>query len=229
MRADRKRRGEVKAIAGKLRQTRLFVRSLKLTDFRNYARAELKLDARPVVLIGDNGSGKTNLLEAVSLLGPGQGLRGRPYGELCRKEGAGGFAIAAKVVSRQDEIEIGTGLPFGTREESTGRTVRIAGKDESAGALGEHVQLVWLIPAMDGLFTGPASERRRFLDRLVLAVDPKMRRRLAATTGRCGSETGCSSSARDRALCSRGSRSKWPKPARRSPRPGSTRWRVSPA
>jgi DNA replication and repair protein RecF len=79
-------------------------------------------------------------------------------------------------VSRQDEVEIGTGLPFGTREESTGRTVRIAGKDESAGALGEHVQLVWLIPAMDGLFTGPASERRRFLDRLVLAVDPKMRR-----------------------------------------------------
>jgi len=176
MTADRKRRGEVKAIAGSSAETQLFVRSLKLTDFRNYARAELKLDARPVVLIGDNGSGKTNLLEAVSLLGPGQGLRGRPYNELCRKDGAGGFAIAARVVSRQDEIEIGTGLPFGTREESTGRTVRIAGKDESAGALGEHVQLVWLIPAMDGLFTGPASERRRFLDRLVLAVDPKMRR-----------------------------------------------------
>jgi DNA replication and repair protein RecF len=176
MTVDRKRRGEVKAIAGSSAETQLFVRSLKLTDFRNYARAELKLDARPVVLIGDNGSGKTNLLEAVSLLGPGQGLRGRPYNELCRKDGAGGFAIAARVVSRQDEVEIGTGLPFGTREESTGRTVRIAGKDESAGALGEHVQLVWLIPAMDGLFTGPASERRRFLDRLVLAVDPKMRR-----------------------------------------------------
>ena len=175
MKADRKRRGEVKAIAGSSAKTQLFVRSLKLTDFRNYARAELKLDARPVVLIGDNGSGKTNLLEAVSLLGPGQGLRGRPYGELCRKNGAGGFAVAAKVVSRQDEIEIGTGLPFGTREESTGRTVRIAGKDESAAALGEHIQLVWLIPAMDGLFTGPASERRRFLDRLVLAVNPKMR------------------------------------------------------
>src|SRR4030042_14581 len=82
-------------------------------DFRNYARAELKLAPRPVVLIGDNGSGKTNLLEAVSLLGPGQGLRGRPYGELCRKEGAGGFAVAAMVVSRQDEVEIGTGLAAG--------------------------------------------------------------------------------------------------------------------
>jgi len=175
MRADRKGKGEAKAIAGDPAETRLFVRVLKLTDFRNYARAELKLDARPVVLIGDNGSGKTNLLEAVSLLGPGQGLRGRPYSELCRKEGAGGFAVAAEVVSRQDEVEIGTGLAAGSREESESRTVRIAGKDESAGALSEHVKLVWLIPAMDGLFTGPASERRRFLDRLVLAVDPKMR------------------------------------------------------
>ena len=175
MRADRKGRGKVKAIAGDPAKTRLFVRSLKLTDFRNYARAELKLDARPVVLVGDNGAGKTNLLEAVSLLGPGQGLRGRPYSELARKDGAGGFAVAAKVVSRQDEVEMGTGLPAGTREQAVSRTVRIAGKEMSAGALAEHVQLVWLIPAMDGLFTGSASERRRFLDRLVLAVDPKMR------------------------------------------------------
>jgi len=175
MRADRKGKGEAEAIARSTAETRLFVRALKLTDFRNYARAELKLDARPVVLIGDNGSGKTNLLEAVSLLGPGQGLRGRPYSELCRKEGAGGFAVAAEVVSRQDEVEIGTGLAAGSREESGSRTVRIAGKEMSAGALSEHVKLVWLIPAMDGLFTGPASERRRFLDRLVLAVDPKMR------------------------------------------------------
>jgi DNA replication and repair protein RecF len=175
MRADRKGRGEVKAIAGDPAETRLFVRTLKLTDFRNYARAELGLDARPVVLIGDNGSGKTNLLEAVSLLGPGNGLRSRPYSELCRNEGAGGFAVAAKIVSREDEVEIGTGLQAGAREEMTGRTVRIAGKEQSAGALAEHVKLVWLIPAMDGLFTGPASERRRFLDRLVLSVDPKMR------------------------------------------------------
>jgi DNA replication and repair protein RecF len=174
MKANRTGRGEAQAIAGSP-ETRLFVRTLKLTDFRNYASAELKLDARPVALIGDNGSGKTNLLEAVSLLGPGQGLRGRPYSELCRKEGAGGFAVAAKVVSRQDEVEIGTGLLAGSRDETVGRTVRIAGKDASAGALAEHVQVVWLIPAMDGLFTGPASERRRFLDRLVLAVDPRMR------------------------------------------------------
>ena len=175
MRARPKGDSVTKAIAGETAKTRLYVRTLKLTDFRNYARAELKLDARPVVLIGDNGSGKTNLLEAVSLLGAGTGLRSRPYGELCRKDGAGGFAVAAKVVSREDEVEIGTGVPAGSIEETKGRTVRIAGKDASAGALSEHVKLVWLIPAIDGLFTGSASERRRFLDRLVLAVDPKMR------------------------------------------------------
>ena len=175
MRADRKGEGAAEAIAGDPAKTLFFVRSLKLADFRNYERAELDLDARPVVLFGENGAGKTNLLEAVSLLGPGHGLRGRPYVELSRKEGAGGFAVAARVVSREDEVEIGTGLAAGEHEDATGRTVRIAGKERSAGALAEYVNLVWLIPAMDGLFTGPASERRRFLDRLVVAVDPKMR------------------------------------------------------
>jgi DNA replication and repair protein RecF len=154
---------------------RLFVEELTLTDFRNYANVRLALGPEPVVLVGDNGSGKTNLLEAVSLLGPGHGLRGRPYSELCRKDGAGGFAVAAKIVSTQGEVEIGTGLTAGSREESSGRTVRIAGKEQSAGALGDYVKLVWLIPAMDGLFTGPASERRRFLDRLVVTIDSKMR------------------------------------------------------
>lgn len=154
---------------------RLFIRTLKLTDFRNYAQARLDLDARPVVFVGDNGAGKTNLLEAASLLGAGHGLRGRPYAELARKDGAGGFAIAATAMTQHGEVEIGTGFLSGTREEGTGRTVRIAGKERSAGALGDYVRHVFLIPAMDGLFTGSASERRRFLDRLVLAIDPKMR------------------------------------------------------
>ena len=178
MRASRTHQSEVTSSepkAGSAAPGRLFVEELKLTDFRNYASARLALGPEPVVLVGDNGSGKTNLLEAVSLLGPGHGLRGRPYSELCRKDGAGGFAVAAKIVSPQGEVEIGTGLAAESREESSGRTVRIAGKETSAGALGDYVKLVWLIPAMDGLFTGPAFERRRFLDRLVLAVDPKMR------------------------------------------------------
>ncbi|HMK40564.1 MAG TPA: DNA replication/repair protein RecF [Methyloceanibacter sp.] len=178
MRASRSEQGEIASKAARAESPapkRLFVEELKLTDFRNYASARLALGPEPVVLVGDNGSGKTNLLEAVSLLGPGHGLRARPYSELCRKDGAGGFAVAAKIVSPQGKVEIGTGLAAGSREESSGRTVRIGGKEQSAGALGDYVKLVWLIPAMDGLFTGPASERRRFLDRLVLAIDPKMR------------------------------------------------------
>ena len=84
--------------------TPLSVRTLRLTDFRNYDSARLDLDARSVVLVGENGSGKTNLLEAVSLLGPGHGLRGRPYAELARKDGQGGFAIAATVRTQHGEL-----------------------------------------------------------------------------------------------------------------------------
>ncbi|MGZ5916959.1 MAG: DNA replication/repair protein RecF, partial [Methyloceanibacter sp.] len=128
-----------------------------------------------VVLVGDNGAGKTNLLEAVSLLGPGSGLRARPLAELPRKDGPGSFAVAARVMSRHGEVEINTGWEPRPESEAAGRTVRIGGKEASPGALGEQVKLVWLIPAMDGLFTGPASERRRFLDQLMLVIDPKMR------------------------------------------------------
>ncbi len=153
----------------------LSIRTLKLTDFRNYAAARLDLDARPVVLVGENGAGKTNLLEAVSLLGPGHGLRGRPYVELARKDGTSGFAIAATVRTCHGELDIGTGYSAGTGQEGSGRTVRIAGKDRSAGALGEHIKQVFLIPAMDGLFTGGGADRRRFLDRLVGAIAPGIR------------------------------------------------------
>ena len=161
--------------AARDRPERLFVAELKLTDFRNYGKAHLSLDDRPVLLVGDNGAGKTNLLEAVSLLGAGHGLRGRPYADLVRKDAPGGFAIAARVMSRHGEVEIGTGSAPQDAGEGTGRVVRISGKEQSAGTLADYVSVIWLIPAMDGLFTGGASERRRFLDRLVLAIDPKMR------------------------------------------------------
>ncbi len=153
----------------------LFVEQLTLTDFRNFASTRLSLDSRPVVLVGDNGAGKTSLLEAVSLLGPGQGLRSRPYKELARHQGRGGWAIAGKVASEGEIVSLGTGFGLAGDEDRSSRSVRIAGKDASSNALANHVKLVWLIPAMDGLFTGPAAERRRFLDRLMLAVDPKMR------------------------------------------------------
>ncbi len=159
--------------------TLLSVRTLKLTDFRNYDSARLDLDARSVVLVGENGSGKTNLLEAVSLLGPGHGLRGRPYAELVKKDGQGSFTIAATIRTRHGELDIGTGYTTRAGEEGQGRTIRIAGKDRSAAALGEYVKQVFLIPAMDGLFTGGGSDRRRFLDRLVVAIAPGLRTSLS--------------------------------------------------
>ncbi|MCJ7597190.1 MAG: DNA replication/repair protein RecF [Methyloceanibacter sp.] len=158
---------------------RTWIAQLKLSNFRNYASAQLNLDPRPLVLVGDNGAGKTNLLEAVSLLGVGHGLRGRHLAELGRKDGPGGFAISAHVGTRDGEVEIGTGFGEEAHGSADGRVVKIAGKERSPGALADYVRIVWLIPAMDGLFTGSASERRRFLDRLVLTIDPKMRTPLA--------------------------------------------------
>jgi RecF/RecN/SMC N terminal domain len=103
---------------------RLYVQELRLTNFRNYERAAASLDERPVVLVGDNGAGKTNLLEAVSLLGAGQGLRGRPYDELARKDSAGGWAVAATVMSLEGVVEIGTGFGLAGPSEGSGRSVR---------------------------------------------------------------------------------------------------------
>jgi DNA replication and repair protein RecF len=141
------------------------VSRLHLTDFRSYAAASLAPGPGFVLLFGDNGAGKTNLLEAVSLLTPGRGLRGAPLSEMARASGGGGFAVAAKL----GKIDIGTGT-LATAPER--RQVRINGASASVNALGEWLGILWLTPAMDRLFTGSAGDRRRFLDRLVLALDP---------------------------------------------------------
>jgi len=151
---------------------RQWVERLALTDFRNYVSAKLELDSRPVVLVGDNGAGKTNLLEAVSLLAAGHGLRRSSYGELTRRDASDGWAVAARLHGGGQVTEIGTGLA-GLEEGASGRRVRIDGRRVSgSGALGQYVRVVWLTPAMDGLFMGPAGERRRFVDRLVLSLNP---------------------------------------------------------
>lgn len=141
------------------------VSRLSLTDFRSYADA--RIDAGPglVVLTGENGAGKTNLLEAVSLLSPGRGLRGAPLGEMARRGGASGFAVAAQVGA----TSIGTGTLADAPER---RQVRINGAPASANSLSEWLSVLWLTPAMDRLFAEAASGRRRFLDRLVLALAP---------------------------------------------------------
>lgn len=157
----------VSRLAPRVRLSRLV-----LTDFRSYARTELHLDGRPVVLTGENGAGKTNLLEAVSLLSPGRGLRGAAYAELARDSGAGGWAVAATLETESGPVRVGTGLEPGMDHGSRSRAVRVGGEQAGPSALAELVALVWLTPAMDRLFVEGAGERRRFLDRLVMGFDP---------------------------------------------------------
>jgi len=141
------------------------VSRLAVTDFRSYASALIEPGPGFVLLSGDNGAGKTNLLEAVSLLTPGRGLRGAALSEMARRDGGGGWAVAA----RADEIDIGTGTSPDAPER---RQVRINGARASVNSLSEWLSILWLTPAMDRLFTGSAGDRRRFLDRLVLALEP---------------------------------------------------------
>ena len=138
---------------------------LSLTDFRSYASATVEPGAGFVLLFGENGAGKTNLLEAVSLLSPGRGLRGAALSEMARQSGSGAFAIAARL----DETDIGTGTEPSAPER---RQVRISSAPAAVNSLGEWLSVLWLTPAMDRLFTGSAGDRRRFLDRLVLALEP---------------------------------------------------------
>jgi DNA replication and repair protein RecF len=156
---------------------RLWVERLTLTNFRNYQTATLELGPRPVVLAGANGAGKTNLLEAVSLLAPGQGLRRAAYAELARVPGDASWSVAARVHTDLGAVDIGTGLAAGG-EAATGRIVRIDGVTKpGSGVLADYVEVAWLTPAMDGLFTGAGSERRRFLDRMILCFDAEHGRR----------------------------------------------------
>ena len=141
------------------------VSRLTLTDFRSYASATIEPGPGFVLLSGDNGAGKTNLLEAVSMLTPGRGLRGAALSEMARHGGSSGWAVAAKL----DEVDIGTGTMATALDR---RQLRVNGAAASVNSLSEWLSLLWLTPAMDRLFTGSAGERRRFLDRLVLAVEP---------------------------------------------------------
>jgi DNA replication and repair protein RecF len=159
------------------------VSRLAVTDFRNYRTARLDLDTGPVVLTGPNGAGKTNLLEAVSFLSPGRGLRHARLGDIERRRDAeeieaGGWAVAATIETGRGPVRIGTGIdPAGTER----RVVKIDGETaRGQAALGEVIGLTWLTPQMDRLFIEGPSARRRFLDRLVLGLDPAHATRVAA-------------------------------------------------
>ncbi len=162
----------------------LAVRQLRLTDFRNYRQLRLDCGLEPVVLVGGNGAGKTNLLEALSFLAPGRGLRRARLDEVGHRTrgedpgtaaGPTSWAVAATLDTPEGRLAIGTGLEPGRGEGSPSRrVVRIDGRPAaSPTARGLHVAAVWLTPQLDRLFLDGPGERRRFLDRLVTALHPQ--------------------------------------------------------
>ena len=155
---------------------------LTLSNFRNYRTASLEADDRPVVLVGPNGAGKTNLIEAISLLAPGRGLRRATLEEVAFQEGDGSWAVAAEVEGALGLATLGTGVePAQDDGAAAQRKCRIDREPVgSATAFADHLRVVWLVPAMDSLFVGAPSERRRFLDRLALAVDAEHASRVNA-------------------------------------------------
>ena len=153
--------------------TAALIRRLTLTNFRSYHAASIEIGGPLAVLIGPNGTGKTNLIEAVSFLVPGRGLRRATLEEVAFSEGDGSWAVSAEIEGMLGLATLGTGVDPSTSEEAARlRQCRIDREPVgSAAAFADHLRVLWLTPVMDQLFMGPGSERRRFLDRLVLAID----------------------------------------------------------
>ena len=139
---------------------------IRLTDFRNHRDTRLDGTARFNLLVGENGAGKTNVLEALSLLAPGRGLRRAALPDIPAHDGGSGFAVSADL---NGGVQLGTGV---RPERPARRVVQVNGADAPAVRLGEWLSLAWLTPAMDRLFMDGAGARRRFLDRLALALEP---------------------------------------------------------
>jgi DNA replication and repair protein RecF len=158
------------------------IHRLTLTHFRNYRAASVETRGDVVVLVGPNGAGKTNCIEAISFLSPGRGLRRATLEDVADNQGDGSWAVSAEVEGALGLATLGTGIDApGAEASSTSRRCRIDREAvTSATAFGDHLRMVWLTPAMDGLFLGPASERRRFFDRLVLAIDSEHSARVSA-------------------------------------------------
>ena len=175
------------AAAGLGASARVAITKVTLTDVRSYAHLRLETGPGPVVLTGANGAGKTNLLEALSFLAPGRGLRGVRLAQVGRQRAAGvvavvpatiPWAVAVTLSTPDGPVEMGTGLAAGTSER---RTIHINGQPAKGGAaMARHVGVLWLTPAMDRLFVDGPAARRKFLDRLVTAFDADHAGRIAA-------------------------------------------------
>lgn len=155
------------------------IETLKLTCFRNHPSTAIDAGGRTMVVYGENGAGKTNILEAVSFLSPGRGMRRATYDTIGTGGNGSAWTVFAKVSGPLGEVGIGTGLQQTALGVENQRKVHIDGEQsKTTDALLEYCRILWLTPSMDGLFTGPAGDRRRFLDRMVLAVDPEHGRRV---------------------------------------------------
>jgi DNA replication and repair protein RecF len=156
----------------------IFLTRLRLENFRSYAALTLRPAAPIVVVSGPNGSGKTNLLEAISMLMPGRGLRGARIGDLLR-HGASSWAVNGRFATAEGEVEIATGTaPEGQGDRRVFRLDGAAPRNQAE--IAAHAAAVWLTPQMDRLFQEGPSGRRRFLDRLVFALEPGHAREVAA-------------------------------------------------
>jgi DNA replication and repair protein RecF len=159
---------------------RYAIERLTLTYFRSYPSLRIEADNRPIILTGANGAGKTNILEAISLLVPGRGLRRARLSEMAYDKGPGGWAVAAKVMTPNGPIDLGTGFAADGTGKREKRLVRVDGENVSSqAALSVYMGAHWLTPQMDRLFSDGISARRRFLDRLVFAWDPAHAGRVA--------------------------------------------------
>ncbi|TDI62208.1 MAG: DNA replication/repair protein RecF [Alphaproteobacteria bacterium] len=169
---------------------RLAVSRLMVTQYRNYESAVLDVPAMPIVLCGPNGAGKTNILEAISYLSPGRGLRGAKLADIGRRTGdiVGAWSVAATLETQSGSVKLGTGIePRSASDDDDSteggndrRVVRIDGETaKGPAALADFMRLIWLTPQMDRLFVEGASSRRRFLDRLVLGFDPDHGKRVS--------------------------------------------------
>lgn len=149
------------------------IHRLTLTNFRSYHAAQIEIgQPGPVVLTGPNGAGKTNLIKSISYFAPGRGLRRATVEEVAFSEGHGGWAVSAEVEGMLGLATLGTGVEPAGPDAPPSRKCRVDRESvSSAAAFADHLRVIWLVPSMDMLFNGPAAERRRFLDRLVLAVD----------------------------------------------------------
>jgi DNA replication and repair protein RecF len=158
------------------------IHRLTLTHFRNYRAASIATRGDVVVLVGPNGAGKTNAIEAISYLSPGRGLRRATLEDVADNQGDGSWAVSAEVEGALGLATLGTGIDAPHAEgAATSRRCRIDREPvNSVTAFGDHLRMVWLTPSMDGLFLGAASERRRFFDRLVLAIDSEHSSRVSA-------------------------------------------------